>query len=104
MKFQSEIVVVGIKSSKGQLENGTAYDSTKVYALVDMDTSKGNALGQSASEFTLGTSEEYNKYKHLPFPFKAVADMEIVTNGKTSKTVMHGMRPLTDQKVAAKAS
>lgn len=103
MKFQSEVAVVGMKSSKGQMENGTAYDSTKVYALVDMDTSKGTALGQSAGEFTLGTSDEFNKFKHLPFPFRAIAEMEIVTNGKTSKTVMHGLKPIADQKVAVKA-
>ena len=93
MKFQSNIRVVGMKASKGQLENGTPYDSTKVYALVDMDGSKGNALGQSSSEFTLGTSDELEKFRKLPFPFDAVAEMEIVTNGKTSKTVMHGLKP-----------
>lgn len=94
MKFQSNIRVVGMKSSKGTLENGTPYDSTKVYALVDMDASKGNALGQSSSEFTLGTSEEIKKFEKVPFPFDAVAEMELVTNGKTSKTVMHGLKPV----------
>lgn len=94
MKFQSQIRVVGMKASKGQLDNGTVFDSTKVYALIDMDTSKGNAFGQSATEFTLGTSEELKKYASVPFPFDAVADMEMITNGKTSKTVMHGLTPV----------
>jgi len=94
MKFQSQIRVVGMKASKGSLDNGTAYDSTKVYALVDMDNSKGNSLGQSAAEFTLGTSDEIEKFKKLPFPFDAIADMEMVTNGKSSKTVMHGLKPV----------
>ena len=40
MRFNQTIQVVGMKASKGTLENGTAYDSTKVYALIDLDTSK----------------------------------------------------------------
>jgi hypothetical protein len=94
MKFQSNIRVVGMKASKGTLDDGTVYDSTKVYALVDMDASKGNALGQCSSEFTLGKSDELRKFEKQPFPFDALADMEIVTNGKTSKTVMHGLKPV----------
>lgn len=85
MKFTQKINVVGMKSSKGTLENGTGYDSTKVYALVDLDSSKGTAKGMASSEFTLGSSEEFQAFKHLPFPFEAEADMEIVTNGKTQK-------------------
>jgi hypothetical protein len=93
MKFNQVIHVVGMKSSKGTLENGNGYDSTKVYALVDLDASKGTAKGMASSEFNLGTSAEYDKYKHLPFPFEAEAEMEIVTNGKLTKTVMHGLKP-----------
>lgn len=100
MKFNQKIQVVGMKSSKGQLENGTAYDSTKVYALVDLDASKGTAKGMASSEFALGTSEEFPKFKHLPFPFEADAEMEIVTNGKTQKTVMHSLTPTARAAVA----
>lgn len=92
MKFKSEITVLGMKSSKGSFE-GTDYDSTKVYVLTDLDTSKGNAVGSSAAEYVLGKSDEFAKYKHLGFPVKGVADLEIVTNGKTQKTVMHGFVP-----------
>ncbi|ABM40967.1 conserved hypothetical protein, putative phage associated protein [Acidovorax sp. JS42] len=93
MKFNQTIQVVGMKSSKGQLESGMAYDSTKVYALMPLDDSKGTAKGSAVSEFILGTSEEFQKYKHLPFPFTAEAEMEMVTNGKTMKTVMHVLTP-----------
>lgn len=94
MKFTQRINVVGMKSSKGTLENGTPYDSTKVYALVDLDASKGTAKGMASSEFNLGDSDEFLKFKHLPFPFEGDADMEIVTNGKTQKTVMHTLVPV----------
>jgi len=93
MRFAQVIQVVGMKSSKGTLENGTGYDSTKVYALVGLDDSKGTAKGSAVAEFTLGTSVEFDKYKHLPFPFTADADMEMVTNGKSMKTVMHSLTP-----------
>jgi hypothetical protein len=93
MKFQTEITVVGMKASKGEFE-GKGYDSTKLYALVDMDASKGTAKGQATAEYTFGDSTEFEKFKHLPFPFKAVADVEIVTNGKTQKTVVASLKPV----------
>ena len=93
MRFTQIIQVVGMKSSKGTLENGTAYDSTKVYALIDLDASKGTAKGMSASEFNLGAAAEFDAYKHLPFPFVAEVEMEMVSNGKTMKTVMHKLTP-----------
>ncbi|MEZ0202871.1 hypothetical protein [Ideonella sp.] len=98
MKFQTEITVVGMKASKGTLDNGQAYDSTKVYALVDMDTTKGLMVGQSAAEYTLGVSTEFEKYKSLPYPFKGVADMEIITSGSKTRTVMTGLRPVEGKK------
>lgn len=98
MKFTSRIHVVGMKSSKGTLENGTGYDSTKVYALVDLDASKGTAKGMASSEFNLGTSAEFQKYTELPFPFEAEAEMEIITSGKVTKTVMHALKPVARAK------
>ncbi|MNL51064.1 hypothetical protein D3C87_1741320 [compost metagenome] len=56
----------------------------------------------ASSEFNLGTSEEFAKYKHLPFPFEAEAEMEIVTNGKLTKTVMHALKPVA--RAASKAA
>lgn len=102
MRFNQRIQVVGMKSSKGTLENGTAYDSTKVYALIDLDASKGTAKGMSTSEFNLGTASEFDAYKHLPFPFEADVEMEMITNGKTMKTVMHKLTPVA--RATAKAA
>ena len=93
MKFQTQVTVIGIKRSKGQLDNGQTFDSTKVYALTELDESKGDAKGQFGGEYAMGTSEEYAKYSHLPFPFVAIADMEIIGNGKSSKTVINALKP-----------
>jgi hypothetical protein len=96
MKFKTTLEVTGMKFSKGTMENGTEFDSTKVYVKVDLDASKGSAMGTATAEYNLGKAEEYKKYEHLAgaFPFMADAEMEIVTNGKTQKTVILTMRPI----------
>jgi hypothetical protein len=96
MKFSSTIKVTGMKFSKGTMDNGQAFDSTKVFVETDLDASKDAAFGTATAEYGLGKAEEYQKYKHLAGsgPFMAVAEMEIVTNGKTQKTVIHSLRPV----------
>jgi hypothetical protein len=93
MKFTTQLEVIGIKSSKGQLDNGQAYDSTKIYCQVDLDQSKGNAKGYGCAEYPIGDSTEFAKFKHLTFPFVADAEIEIVTTGRTQKTQVLTLRP-----------
>lgn len=100
MKFQTEVTVVGIKKSKGVLDNGQSYDSTKAYCLLDLDASKGQAKGQSADGFNIGTSDEFEKFKHLPFPFKALADAEMVVSGSSTRLVITALRPIEAKKAA----
>lgn len=98
MKFTTQIKVLGMKSSKGTLENGSSYDSTKVYVETSLDDSKGNAKGYSAVEYSFGKAEEFEKYKHLPFPFLAEATLEIVTTGKVQKTQLAELKPIETMK------
>ena len=100
MKFQSEITVYGMKPSKGQLDNGQTFDSTKVFTLVDLDTRKGEGSGQAGHEYPFNDSTEYDKFKLLPYPFKATADFEIVTSGKQQRTIIVGLRPVANQPVS----
>lgn len=93
MRFQTEIHVVGMKASKGQLENGTAYDSTKVYALADLDASRGNARGMAVAEYSYGDSQNFEAFRHAEFPAVCVATVEMVTNGRTQKTVIIDLKP-----------
>lgn len=62
-------------------------------------------MGTACAEYSLGKAEEYQKYKHLAgaFPFMAAAEMEIVTNGKTQKTIIHSLKPLDTAKASAPA-
>ena len=95
MKFDVEVMVVGLKPSKGDMD-GRAYDSTKVYTLTSLDTSRGEAFGSAGSEYSWGTSENYYKFPkpHDNKPFLAIASLEIVTSGKASKTIMHDLKPV----------
>ncbi|RZI42477.1 hypothetical protein EGT07_14840 [Herbaspirillum sp. HC18] len=103
MRMQTQFKVLGMKSSKGTMDGGQAFDSTKVYVETSLDDSKGTAKGFAVAEYTLGTSEEFAKYKHLTFPFNATAEVEMVTNGKTQKMVVHSLMPSEMSKGAAPA-
>ena len=97
MQFKTQIIVTGAKRSKGEFD-GTAYDSTKIYTSTSLDTSKGDAVGEAGSEYAWGLSDNFNKIASLQFPFQAEATMEIVSNGKSNKTIMLDLKPVQQAK------
>ena len=54
MQFESTIVVLGAKASKGEF-NGRAYDSTKVFAQSELQEGE-NFAGFVSTEYSWGTS------------------------------------------------
>ena len=90
----SKVNVMGMKSSKGTLENGQGYDSTKVYVQTRLDDSKGTAKGFAIAEYNFGDSTTFDKYKHLPFPFLAEMETEVITSGRAMKTIVQSLQPL----------
>ena len=97
MKFPARVIISGVKRSKGVLESGQAYDSTKVYVSTILDDSKGNGAGSATAEYTWGTSENFERIAHLFKAGKPVefdAELEIVTNGKTQRTQVVDLRPV----------
>ena len=98
MKINQVLTITGMKASKGEFE-GTAFDSTKVYAMTDMDETKGNAKGFATVEYGFAKSDEFDKFKHLTFPFKADCEMEFVTSGKAQKMILLAVKPVTAVKV-----
>jgi hypothetical protein len=46
-----------------------------------------------STEYTWGTSFNFERIKGLDFPFSAKAKMQVVSNGKTSTTVMLDLVP-----------
>lgn len=93
MQFQSQVVVTGMKRAKGNYE-GTDYDSTTAFIEVDMDESQKNAKGRATQDYKIGTSEEFDKFISLPFPFKATATFELTTNGKTQRQRVVSLVPI----------
>jgi len=55
----------------------------------------------SCSEHNFAAAAEFEKFRHLAFPFVADAEMDIVTNGKTQGTLLLEIVPGNSQ--AAKA-
>lgn len=86
--------IVGMKSNKGQMDNGTKYDSTKVFVETKLDESKGTAKGVAVTEYPFGLSDEFEKFKHLPMPFMAEVELDMVTSGKATKTIITSITPL----------
>lgn len=95
-----KVTISGMKASEGKLENGTPYDNTKVYVDTRLDESKGTQKGRATAEYNYGTSAEFAKFKHLPFPLVAEVEFDQVTNGKTVKTVIVSITPVTVAKAA----
>ena len=102
--YVSKVRVTGMKFSKGTMDNGTAFDSFKVFIETKFDESKGNARGTATTEYHCGKSAEYKKYAHLSLPFIAEAEMETVTNGKTRSTVILQLLPVSMVKNTTPAS
>lgn len=92
MEFNQDVTVTGIKSFKGEIE-GKKFDSFKVFIQIQLDESKGTAKGFATEEFNAGMSEEFDKWKHLPFPLQATATFQMVTSGKVTKMQVTRVMP-----------
>lgn len=92
MQFNAQVIVTGVKRSKGEME-GRPYDSTKVYVQTVLDASKGDAFGFAGNEYNWGTSTNFEKLAGQKFPFEGTASFEVVTNGKTQKTILLDLKP-----------
>ena len=98
MLLKSNVIVRGARPSKGDY-NGRAYDSTKVFAQSELQEGE-NFAGFVSTEYSWGTSFNFERIKGIEYPFKAKAVMQIVSNGKDSKTIMLDLVP---EKTAPKA-
>lgn len=106
MKFQSNAVLHGIKSSKGDFE-GRGFDSTTFHLSVDIaDSNSGEAIGVVTRPFKLGTSEEFKKWQNLKNSWPAtglpvVCEFDIVAGAEqASKLILLSIKPAPAQKAA----
>lgn len=91
MLLKSDVVVTAFKASKGEME-GKPYDSTKVYIETGMQAGE-RSKGTVSTEYTWGTSANYDLIEKLDVPFKAQAVMQQVSNGRTSKVILIDLIP-----------
>lgn len=80
MKFKSQFMVLGAKGFRGTVE-GTAYDSTKLYVVMDVSEKNGTEVGQNAAALPFGKCEEFDRLKELPFPLQAELEISATTKG-----------------------
>lgn len=102
MKFQSEVIVHGVKESKGTIE-GRDFSSTTFHCEVDIsENSAGRSIGRATRPFKLGDAKEFEKWAHLgsALPMKAIATFEMAAAAQDgTKMVLVDIRPLEIKKV-----
>lgn len=106
MKFKTEVIVHGVKESKGEIE-GRAFSSTTFHCEVDIaENSAGRSIGRATRPFKLGDATEFDKWAHLgnSLPVKAEATFEMAAAAQDgTKMVLIDIRPVDMKKQAAAA-
>lgn len=90
--MKQTVTLLGAKRSQGKLDDGSAYDSTKVYVLTRMNNSVDTA-GFAMTEYNWGDSNNFYKIRDLNYPCQAEITVEMETNGKTTKLVVIDVQP-----------
>lgn len=91
MNFQSDVVVHGAKASQGDF-NGKPFNSCKVYIATEMQAGE-RSTGIATTEYTWGLSTNFESIENLSYPFKAKATMQVVTNGRDTRTILIDLVP-----------
>ncbi|WP_367068614.1 hypothetical protein [Oryzisolibacter sp. LB2S] len=107
MQFKSEVIIHGIKESKGSIE-GREFSSTTFHCEVDLaENSAGRSIGRATRPFKLGDAKEFDKWSHLgdSLPIKAIATFEMAAAAQDgTKMVLVDIRPVEMAKPAQKAA
>jgi len=88
MAQQMKITLVGARSTDWKSEDGRHYDYVNLYGIIPMDTSQGNAVGQGVAEFKWQDSRNLVQLQGRKFPFEATLELDLVSNGRTTKQVL----------------
>ncbi|MBB5190724.1 hypothetical protein HNQ50_001446 [Silvimonas terrae] len=93
MIIRQNAKVLGMKYFKDTVD-GKAYDSTTIYAAVDLDNSRGQARGLGCAEYKSTTSDLFHTRKDVKFPCDCELVLDMVTNGKVTKFQLVDFTPL----------
>lgn len=85
--------VTGMKKFKGEIE-GKSYDSTTVYVETRLHDAQGNRRGNCTIDFNAGTSEVFDRFRHIDLPADFEIEWDTITNGKKIQQIIVDMRPL----------
>lgn len=98
--MQLQATLTGAKFFNDTVD-GNAYNTTKLYVLLGMDTSTGRAIGQASGEYTYGTSDNFPKVSEMlkAGPARVELTLEQVTSGKAIKTIVTDVKLLAQPKV-----
>lgn len=93
-----EATMTGVKMFDGTVE-GQHYSNTTVFCLLDLDDSKGTAVGQAAGSYKAEGTALFQKLKGLAFPVNVQLLVKETTNGKdqTKKVLMDVRLPAPQQ-------
>lgn len=103
MRFQSDVIVHGVKESQGTIE-GRDFSSTTFHCEVDLaENSAGRSIGRATRPFKIQDAKEFDKWAHLgqSLPIKAVATFEMAAAAQDgTKMVLVDIRPVETKKAA----
>ena len=88
MSQQMKVQLVGAKSTDWKADDGRHYDYVTLFALIPMDMSQANAVGQGVAEFKWQDSRNLVQLQGRQFPFEAVLELDMVSTGKSMKQVL----------------
>jgi hypothetical protein len=97
MEMKAQVTVRGAKFFRGNLD-GKDIDSGKLF--VDTELKGETSWGVCTSELKCEGSKLIEAIKHNPFPFVAELSMIQESNGKTTTTLVTGIKPMAAVKEA----
>ena len=88
MSQQMKVQLVGAKATDWKADDGRHYDHVTLFALIPMDTTAGNAVGQGVAEFKWLDSRNLVQLQGRKFPFEATLELDMVSTGRATKQVL----------------
>lgn len=99
MRFKTELLVMGAKRAQGEYQ-GRTYDYTEIFHHVDLQDGE-NFVGQIGQNTRFGSSANFEKLKSWSYPLLCEAELEIVSNGRTTSTIILDLKPKLNKPVLA---
>ena len=88
MSQQMKVNLVGAKATDWKADDGRHYDHVTLFALIPMDNTQGNAVGQGVAEFKWQDSRNLVQLQGRKFPFEATLELDFVSTGRGQKQVL----------------